>query len=426
MFPPSGPPGYYAPDQGYPPGGGMAPPGPAPIYPQVPLGAPIAVPAIPPGRDPVRQLQDLQSGAGQSKPDQNPLVMSADGDTAFATENSAHPEGLVFILGGMGLQRNRLPQSAVAYKEPASTMPGTSTYPTQPQPQILGDADIDPRFNWGFRGTLGYHFGDQAVELVGWKIWGGQFLPGRCRQGQPVPAVCGFPPPLGIGGGGNNANTWLQVDQVRILDVTDLANVEANYRIGVGSGFEFLLGLRYLNVSERFDILSDQDGLTVTARRSAFRRSRIACRRTATSSARRSALSWATIRSSGWRPACSRRLMGGINFYSVDVSVFRGDGFTALNNNATTPPSAALTISAPSSTSVPWNTCTPGRLRTALDRQRAGRQFRGGLQHRQQSLRLPSRSRLHPVRRPLLRNRSRFLVVSGQWSVASGQWSVAI
>ena len=229
-----------SPDQGYPPGGGMAPPGPAPIYPQVPLGAPITVPAIPPGRDPVRQLQDLQSGAGQSKPDQNPLVMSADGDTAFATENSAHPEGLVFILGGMGLQRNRLPQSAVAYKEPASTMPGTSTYPTQPQPQILGDADIDPRYNWGFRGTLGYYFGDQAVELVGWKIWGGNSSQvDTAKDGLYLP-FGGFPPPLGINGGGNNANVWLQVDQVRIVDVTDLANVEANYRVRVAEGFEFI------------------------------------------------------------------------------------------------------------------------------------------------------------------------------------------
>ena len=45
--------------------------------------------------------------------------------------------------------------------------------------------------------------------------------------------------------------------------IPDLANVEANYRAVVLEGIQLLFGLRYLNASERFDILnSDQDGLS--------------------------------------------------------------------------------------------------------------------------------------------------------------------
>ena len=131
-----------------------------------------------------------------------------------------------------------------------------------------------------------------------------------------------FAPPPGITGGGNNANEWLQVDRVRIVNVSDLANIEGNYRARVSEGFDLLCGLRYLNVSERFDIESDQDGLTA---RGGYLRFDVTYR---VGNALQHHLPLQVGFELGYNPndwiaaGMFTKLMAGVNFYSVDASVF--------------------------------------------------------------------------------------------------------
>ena len=119
-------------------------------------------------------------------------------------------EGVFLSLGSMALQRNRLGGSGVAYQMPAGFGPG-SDFPTQANPQVLGNNDINPIYNWGFRGALGYFFADQSVELVGWKVWGGNSSKADASQGSLYLPFAAYPQPLGIYGssplsGGNNDN----------------------------------------------------------------------------------------------------------------------------------------------------------------------------------------------------------------------------
>ena len=331
MYPPTVSPEYYPPG----PGSSYYP------YPQpggpIPLGAPI------PGVDNPKKIYD-DYYSQTKKPAGDPLVLHSNEPNAFPCEepnpnfiSSNGPQGLYLNLGAMALMRNRMGNGGVAFTEPASATPGISTYPTSPTPTALTFHDIDPNFNYGFRGSIGYQMGDQAVELVGWKIWGTNSFQVAANQDNLYLPFAAYQPPIGIGGGGNNANTWLQVDQVRILDVTDLANVEGNYRFGVGNTFQWLVGLRYLNVSERFDILSDQDGLTVTPPDPRFQ---ITYRVQTHSNIIGPQLGFEwdepLLRGKDEVPWLSLGVYGkalvGANFYSVGVSVFRADGYTALDN----------------------------------------------------------------------------------------------
>ena len=386
QFPPNVSPEYWPPG----PNSTYYPPPPPPQQPNrfIPYGAPI------PGTEGPKQI-------AAAKPSPDPLIISGDGPNAFPCEEPdksqlgfGPQQGFYVNLGAMALMRNRLGNGGVAFQEPASANPGISTYPTTVTPQLLGYSDIRPNFNFGFRGSVGYQVDDQAVELVGWKIWGTNSFQVEASKDNLYLPFAAFPPPLGMGGGGNNANTWLQVDQVRILDEIDLANLEANYRIGVGTSFQFLLGLRYLNVSERFDILSDQDGLTVTPPDPRF----MITYRIQTHSniiGPQIGFEWEEHVAPWLGVGVYGKGLIGANFYSVQTSVFRADGYTALDNtrsNVTV--SGALELGG----FVELNPFPPDqqlqmrfrRLRSALCHQCAGRQFRGGLRHPGPAVRQPS------------------------------------
>ena len=89
--------------------------------------------------------------------------------------------------------------------------------------------------------------------------------------------------------------------------------------------------MRYLNVSERFDIQTDQDGLTLPGGDPRF----LVTYRVQTHSniiGPQIGCEWGYNPSDRFAAGMFTKLMTGVNFYSVDVSVFNGDGFTALNN----------------------------------------------------------------------------------------------
>ena len=182
--------------------------------------------------------------------------------------------------------------------------------------------------------------GDQAVELVGWKIWGTNSFQVDASKDNLYLPFAALPPPLGVGGGGNNANTWLQVDQVRILDEIDLAEPRSQLSHRCRHQLSVSPGARYLNVSERFDILSDQDGLTVTPPDPRF----MITYRIQTHSniiGPQIGFEWEEHVAPWLGVGVYGKGLIGANFYSVQTSVFRADGYTALTTPARTSPSAA-------------------------------------------------------------------------------------
>lgn len=321
MFPPMTPDGPgsafnvpgYGPQAGY--------PGPVVNYPPVPFGSPI------PGADDPRKLLEKQK-----KPSNNPLEMTVEGPGAFDKKEPCAPDqGCYVALGGIGLWRSRLNSAGVVYLEPPSALPGISTYPTAPQPQVLNYHDVAQSFNIGILGTIGYRYDNQCVELTGYYIPGQNSSETVAMRDSLFLPFAQFPPPLGITGGGNNANVWLRVDRAQVLDNNSLANVEANYRLTTAPGVDVIIGLRYLRQSELLGILSDQDGLTVAPTDPRF----VVTYQVKTQTniiGPQLGFELETPVTAWLHVGASTKAVAGVNFYDVNVQVYRGDGFTALDN----------------------------------------------------------------------------------------------
>ena len=68
-----------------------------------------------------------------------------------------------------------------------------------------------------------------------------------------------FPPPFGFLG---NNFLWLQADRVTTTLSDQIGNAEANYRCTCCDGCDFILGIRYFDLQERFRIRTDDEGLS--------------------------------------------------------------------------------------------------------------------------------------------------------------------
>jgi hypothetical protein len=127
---------------------------------------------------------------------------------------------------------------------------------------MINFADLGMSMALGVRGTVGYQYETDSVELTG--FW----LPNKTsRQPYEDPAridVLFFgSPAFPLGFSGNN-NLWLQADKVRISLESAMGNMELNYRKATGTGVEWIFGLRYIDLHERFSIFTDDDALTLS------------------------------------------------------------------------------------------------------------------------------------------------------------------
>ena len=123
--------------------------------------------------------------------------------------------------------------------------------------------DLVPGMNWGVRGTYGYLFNDQAVEVSAFYIF-------QQSVSQNVDAPGNLDaffihPPLGFEG---DNGLWLQADRVGSVFQSSLFNGELNYRcwnVGI-SGLEFIAGVRYMDQREKLSIFTSDDDLVLQAR----------------------------------------------------------------------------------------------------------------------------------------------------------------
>jgi hypothetical protein len=168
-------------------------------------------------------------------------------------------------IGYLGLQRDRLGHGAAAVLDTASGGRDTGTPPAPGATEAADFHDIRMNWNSGARATVGYHWDNQGFELSGFYLFQGSSSKSYADPGQ----LDSFfnvngnfaQAPAGFAG---NHGLWLQADAMRLSLETALASAEANYRcwLGTNGDLSCLIGIRYLNVFERFGFYTGDDDLT--------------------------------------------------------------------------------------------------------------------------------------------------------------------
>jgi hypothetical protein len=168
--------------------------------------------------------------------------------------------GLYVNAGAMGLQRQKLGNSPFVLRDNTINLDNGFTPILRATSPVLNFNDIRPDLGWGFRGTVGYLYDDAAIEITGF------YLP---QTDDSVAAadvgrlhLFFNNPPLGFEG---DNGLWLQADFARATIGTALGNLELNYRwwSRATTGFEGIIGVRYMDVQEKLSIFTDDDGISI-------------------------------------------------------------------------------------------------------------------------------------------------------------------
>jgi hypothetical protein len=239
----------------------------------------------------------------------------------------------------MALMREKMSHGPVAVFDTASNGIDTGVPPPSNAPQVADFHDINPRWNNGVRCTIGYHYDTNAVELSGFYLSQSNSTklyanPGRLDTFFNVNGdVNSFP----NGFGGNNL-LWLQADQIQTRLQTAIGSAEVNYRwwLGHDSNFSWSLGLRYLDLYERFSLYTGDDDLTqrdvngnpnpiLQATYIATAHNRLV--------APQLGLEWNKAICCWLAFTCTAKGAWGANFLDVDTDLKRGDAFVGLNGH---------------------------------------------------------------------------------------------
>jgi hypothetical protein len=323
------------------PGGG----GPGPMLPpQGGGGPPMSPPAFASDPTPLPGPQFCPPGGGEKEPD-SPFSLPNDGSpNAFSDGDPAVVPGSgVFVnIGWMALQRQSLDNSPLVFKDPGFFAPGIPVNVDSGinpigkgnAPPGFGTQDTHPNWNNGIRASVIWREGYNAFELAGFYLFQTSRGSSVAAPGQLDLPFNNFPTPIGFQG---DNFLWLQADRVMTTLQTSLASGEGNYRLLVAPGFEWLIGVRYLDLRERFSILTDDDGLTVKplnpaliATVSAVTHNRILAPQLGFEY-ERALVFWLTLGLTG-------KAAWGVNFLDVQNSLTRGDGKEGpgASNSATT------------------------------------------------------------------------------------------
>jgi hypothetical protein len=171
--------------------------------------------------------------------------------------------------------------------------------------------------------TLGMQHGPHAVELHGYYLEALSNGRTATAAGQLDVPFANSPFPLGFEG---NNNLWLQADQVTVELQTRLANVECNYRYLQMPQFEWLVGVRYVNLEELFRIITDDDSVVVQPR-DPFRRATYQVESDNHIFGGQVGFEANAFVAEKWSIGVSNKNMVGPNFFDVENRLIRGDGF---------------------------------------------------------------------------------------------------
>ena len=248
------------------------------------------------------------------------------------------PPVLYGSVGYMGLFRQRLGHGAAAVFDTTSGGVDTGNPPSPGAPLAADFHDVRMRLDNGERVTLGYHWDGQAIELSGFYLSQNSSSKTYSNPG----SLDSF---FNVGGNVNNAplgfegdnGLWLQADVMRLRLQTALGNAEVNYRCWPSgqAGFSWLLGVRYLDLYERFSFYTGDDDLTVLdvnghpdptkeATYSVTAHNQIL--------APQLGFEWNRPINCWLAFTMSAKGAWGANFLTVDVNLKRGDGFQGPHN----------------------------------------------------------------------------------------------
>jgi hypothetical protein len=200
------------------------------------------------------------------------LSLPANHLSAFQCEHYPTEEAFFASLGGMSLQRYRLQHLQYVFREfvtdpnhPVDQSPA-QFYPPLPasdRPALQDLANLHPSQAGGVRATVGYLFGNQAVELTGWYVAPNSKSLTTQQAGLLTVPFGTVSPSIPLGFEGNN-NLWVNADRVVATYTSQLGNVEFNYRTwntGIDDT-ELILGVRGVSAQERVGILTDDEFFT--------------------------------------------------------------------------------------------------------------------------------------------------------------------
>jgi hypothetical protein len=267
----------------------------------------------------------------------SPNSLPADVTNAWLPDDHYEPGSYYFSLGFLAMMRQGLGHGVAAVTDNASGGVDTGNPPPANAPIAATFGDINERFNYGTRFTLGYHCDDHAFEASGFYLSQNSSSktlanPGRLDtffnvNGSFISAPLGFE--------GNNG-MWLQDDIIHLQERTALGSGELNYRwwLGQDSGFSWTIGVRYLDLYDRFNFYAGDDDLTVLdinghpnptleATYSVTTHNRLV--------AGQLGLEWDKAINCWLAFSLTAKGAWGANFLDVETSLTRGDGFVGFN-----------------------------------------------------------------------------------------------
>jgi hypothetical protein len=248
------------------------------------------------------------------------------------------PAALYGSIGYLGLQRQRLGHGAAAVFDTTSGGVDTGNPPAPGAPEAADFHDLRMNWNNGFRATVGYHCDNQAFELSGFYLSQNTSAktyadPGRLDSffnvgGNFTSAPLGFEGTNGL---------WLQADVMRLRLQTALGSGEANYRcwIGANSDLSWLIGIRYLDLYERFSFYTGDDDLTVLGPNGQPNPTTQATYSVTAHNqilAPQLGLEWNHAINCWLAFTVTAKGAWGADFLTVDVNLKRGDGFAGPHN----------------------------------------------------------------------------------------------
>jgi hypothetical protein len=280
---------------------------------------------------PTHPMPPLDTGPPNPFADPPPIHTKGN---AFS-DNDTNPPNCCWYAGvGMiGLVRSGLGHGVIALLDPGN---GTDTgiLPPATAPGILRFSDLHPNMDFGTAVSCGYRFGNDEVEFTGYYLGLTTAARDASNPGKLDLPFSFFTSPLGFQG---NNFLWLQADLVRVVQQTRLANAEFNYRSMYSSNFQWIAGLRYMDLQEQFSIGTDDDGIVLVqmglppnpfaqAVYSIDTHNRIV--------APQIGLGWEHELVCWFTFSCDAKIALGPNFLSEDHLLLRGDGFQGPSSHS--------------------------------------------------------------------------------------------
>jgi hypothetical protein len=194
----------------------------------------------------LEQRGDLPNAWTEDVPGPAPAVYTGFGWVGFTRQRPGHDQAAVFDFGNGGAHNGN------------TAPPGSR--------EVLNFHDIQTRMDSGGDFLLGYHWDTSAIEARG-------FYVGQSDSAKSLPLIGALTAPFNVNGnffsfplGFEGVNgLWKQADLMILRLQTSLGSGEINYRwwLGADSNFSWMIGVRYLDLYERFSFYTGDEDITV-------------------------------------------------------------------------------------------------------------------------------------------------------------------